>query len=199
MLGNPYDGHTLETPRRRRTSHWPYQKRTQNDQKRPCPQARRCHQPDPGRRQIQLPPAPQMDQVSLGLFAVDCLSINDTQICVDHERLFSEGQVSDHTGAELIYDALPSSATHLIGDKGYDGDEFRHALRAKGIEPCIPPCSNRKKPQRYCRKLYKTRHKVENFFGKLKDWRRVTTRYDRCVHTFMSTIYITAFVIYYLN
>jgi len=107
--------------------------------------------------------------------------------------------MSDHIGAKLVYEALPSSATHLIGDKGYDSDEFRQALRAKGIKPCIPPRKNRKKPAQYCKKLYKTRHKVENFFGKLKDWRRVATRYDRCAHTFMSTICIAAFVIYYLN
>jgi len=113
--------------------------------------------------------------------------------------LLSEGQMSDHIGAKLVYDALPSSATHLIGDKGYDSDEFRKALWAKGIEPCIPPRRNRKKPTQYCKKLYKTRHKVENFFGKIKDWRRVATRYDRCAHTFMSTICIAAFVIYYLN
>jgi len=112
--------------------------------------------------------------------------------------LLSEGQMSDHTGAKIIYDGLPSSASHLIGDKGYDSDEFRTALRAKGIEPCIPPRKNRKAPSGYCKKLYKTRHKVENMFGKLKDWRRVATRYDRCAHTFFSTICIAATVIFYL-
>ncbi|HIN22326.1 MAG TPA: transposase, partial [Rhodospirillales bacterium] len=43
------------------------------------------------------------------------------------------------------------------------------------------------------------RHKVECMFGKLKDWRRVATRYDRCPHTFFSAICIAAFVIFYLN
>ncbi|MEK9848464.1 MAG: transposase [Rhodospirillaceae bacterium] len=47
--------------------------------------------------------------------------------------------------------------------------------------------------------LYKTRHKVENMFGKLKDWRRVATRYDRCAHTYFSAICIAATVIFYLN
>jgi len=98
-----------------------------------------------------------------------------------------------------MYDALPSRASHLIGDKGYDRDEFRQALKAKGIEPCIPPRKNRKAPAGYCKMLYKTRHKVENMFGKLKDWRRVATRYDRCAHTFFSAICIAATVIFYLN
>ena len=47
--------------------------------------------------------------------------------------------------------------------------------------------------------LYKQRHKVENMFGKLKDWRRVATRYDRCAHTFFSAICIAAIVIFYLS
>jgi len=51
----------------------------------------------------------------------------------------------------------------------------------------------------YDRTLYKQRHKVENMFGKLKDWRRVATRYDRCAHTFFSAICIAAIVIFYLN
>ena len=84
--------------------------------------------------------------------------------------------MSDYTGAKIIYDDLPSSASYLIGDKGYDSDELRQALEAKGIEPCIPPRKNRVNPPGYCKKLYKTRHKIENMFGKLKDWRRVATR-----------------------
>ena len=47
--------------------------------------------------------------------------------------------------------------------------------------------------------LYKQRHKIENMFGKLKDWRRVSTRYDRCAHTFFSAICIAAAFIFYLN
>ncbi|OUJ12911.1 transposase, partial [Acetobacter orientalis] len=43
------------------------------------------------------------------------------------------------------------------------------------------------------------RHLIENMFAKLKDWRRVATRYDRCTHTFMSAIYIAASVIFYLK
>jgi transposase len=47
--------------------------------------------------------------------------------------------------------------------------------------------------------LYRQRHKVENMFGKLKDWRRIHTRYDRCAHTFMSAICIAATVIFWIN
>jgi transposase len=46
--------------------------------------------------------------------------------------------------------------------------------------------------------LYRQRHKIENMFGKLKDWRRIHTRYDRCAHTFFSAIAIAATVIFWL-
>ncbi|MDP7426461.1 MAG: IS5 family transposase [Rhodospirillales bacterium] len=112
--------------------------------------------------------------------------------------LLSEGQMSDYKGAALMIDALPP-AKHLLADRGYDADWFRSALRDKGIEPCIPPKKNRKIQINYDKTLYKQRHKVENMFGKLKDWRRIAMRYDRCAHTFFSAICIAAAVIFYLN
>ena len=111
--------------------------------------------------------------------------------------LLSEGQMSDYKGARLIVDALPP-AKHLLADRGYDADWFRDALKDKGIEPCIPPKKNRKIQIEYDKTLYKQRHKIENMFGKLKDWRRIATRYDRCAHTFFSAICIAAIVIFYL-
>jgi len=59
--------------------------------------------------------------------------------------LLSEGQMSDYKGAALMIDALPP-ARQLLGDKGYDADWFRQALAERGITPCIPSKSNRKKP-----------------------------------------------------
>jgi transposase len=47
--------------------------------------------------------------------------------------------------------------------------------------------------------MYRTRHKIENLFAKLKDWRRIATRYDRCAHTVFSAICIAAAVTFYLN
>ena len=91
--------------------------------------------------------------------------------------------MSDYKGAQLILDALPP-AKHLLADRGYDADWFREALQGKGIEPCIPSRKNRKKKIEYDKTLYKQRHKVENMFGKLKDWRRIAMRYDRCGHTY---------------
>ncbi len=111
--------------------------------------------------------------------------------------LLSEGQMSDYKGAALMIDALPPAA-QLLGDKGYDADWFRQALAERGITACIPSKSNRKKPIEHDRKLYRQRHKIENMFGRLKDWRRIHTRYDRCAHTFMSAICIAATLIFWL-
>ncbi len=111
--------------------------------------------------------------------------------------VLSEGQMSDHKGARLVLDNLPA-ASCMIADRGYDSTWFREELAAKGIQPCIPSSRSRKRPYPYDKVLYKQRHKVENLFAKLKDWRRVATRYDRCAHTFFSAICIAAIVIFWL-
>lgn len=111
--------------------------------------------------------------------------------------LLTEGQTSDYKGAALMLEALPK-ARAMLGDRGYDADWFRGALIAKGITPCIPSKSNRKTPIQHDRILYRQRHHIENMFGKLKDWRRIHTRYDRCAHTFFSAIAIAATVIFWL-
>ena len=108
--------------------------------------------------------------------------------------LLSEGQMSDYKGAALMMPALPA-AKELLGDKGYDANWFRAALAERGITACIPPKTNRKTPVHFDRLIYRQRHKIENMFGKLKDWRRIHTRYDRCSHTVMSAIDIAAAVI----
>jgi transposase len=112
--------------------------------------------------------------------------------------LLTEGQMSDHKGARLMLDALPP-ASALLGDRGYDSNWFRQALADRGIEPCIPSTKSRKIPLPYNKLLYKQRHRIENMFGKLKDWRRIATRYDRCAHAFFSAICIAASVAFYLN
>jgi putative transposase len=106
--------------------------------------------------------------------------------------------MSDYKGAALLLNALPP-AKQMLADRGYDSDWFRQTLVERGIEPCIPPRRNRKEPLAYDKTLYRQRHKIECMFGKLKDWRRIATRYDRCAHTFFSAICIAATVIFYLS
>ncbi|KPF78364.1 transposase [alpha proteobacterium AAP81b] len=94
-------------------------------------------------------------------------------------------------------DALPP-ARELIGDKGYDGNELRASLAARSTAACIPSKRNRKIAIPHDPVLYRQRHKIENIFGRLKDWRRIHTRYDRCADTFFSAICIAATVTFWL-
>ena len=110
----------------------------------------------------------------------------------------SAGQTSDYIGARALLDALPPAGV-LLADRGYDADWYRNALIEIDIQPCIPARKGRKTAAPHDADLYRKRHKIENMFGRLKDWRRIHTRYDRCAHTFMSAICIAATVIFWLN
>ena len=90
-------------------------------------------------------------------------------------------------------------ARELIGDRGYDSGRFRAALQDKGIAPCIPSTRSRKLPIPHDAVLYRQRHRIENMFGRLKDWRRIAMRYDRCAHTFFSAITLAATVTFWLG
>ena len=112
--------------------------------------------------------------------------------------LLSEGQMNDHKGAALLIDTLPP-AHELLGDRGYDSDNFRAALVARGITPCISPRKNRRVEIDYDKSLDRQRYRIENAFGRIKNWRRIATRYDRCAHTCFSAICIAVIVIFWLG
>ncbi len=113
-------------------------------------------------------------------------------------RIFAALAAKGGKPDQLMIDAL-SPAKALLADRSYDADWFRAALAERGIAACIPSKANRKVPIPHDTVLYRQRHKVENMFGKLKDWRRIHTRYDRCAHTFMSAICIAATVIFWFG
>ena len=107
------------------------------------------------------------------------------------------GQVGDGTDAAALPGSLPK-AGWLLTHKGHDADWFREALKDKGIRPCIPGRKSRGKAVRYDKRRYRRRNRIEIMFGRLKDWRRVATRYDRCPTVFFSTIALAATVIFWL-
>jgi transposase len=107
------------------------------------------------------------------------------------------GQVSDHTGAAALLSSLPA-ADWLIADRGYDADRFREALKDKGLRPCIPGRKSRGKTVLYDKRRYKRRNRIEIMFGRLKDWRRVATRYDRYPKVFLSAVALAATVLFWL-
>ncbi len=85
----------------------------------------------------------------------------------------------------------PGTAEWMIADRGYDADWFRDALKDKGIRPCtcIPGRKSRGKAIRYDKRRYR-RNRIEIRFGRLKDWRRVATRYVRCANRHMLALTI---------
>ena len=107
------------------------------------------------------------------------------------------GQVSDYTGASALMGSLPA-AEWLIADRGYGADWVREALKAKGIRACIPGWKSRGTPIRHDKRRYKRRNRIEIMLGRLKDWRRIATRYDRCPRVFLSAIALAATVICWL-
>ena len=71
-------------------------------------------------------------------------------------------------------------------------------MKDKGIRPCIPGRKSRGKAVRYHKRRYRRRNRIATMFGRLKDWRRVATRYDRCAKTILSAVALAATVIFWL-
>jgi transposase len=109
----------------------------------------------------------------------------------------STSQTSDYVGAQALLHSIPP-ATALLGDQGYDAEWFRDTLVNMGISSCIPSRRGRKEAIPHDADLYRQRHKIENMLALLKDWRRISTRYDRCQILFLSAYALAAMVIYWL-
>lgn len=109
------------------------------------------------------------------------------------QLFLTAGNVSDYIGARALLPSLPT-ANWMLADRGYDVDWFREGLK----ERCIPSRRHRKDIIPHGTKIYRSRHKIENMFEQLKDWRRVATRYDRCTKIFMSAIALAATVLFWL-
>ena len=86
----------------------------------------------------------------------------------------------------------------LLADKGYDADAIREELAKAEIEAVIPAKRNRKNPAPHDAEKYKWRNLIERLFSKLKNWRRVATRYDRCPKAFFSAVALAATIIFWL-
>src|ERR1700733_13733092 len=91
--------------------------------------------------------------------------------------LFGPGQCNDITQAHELINGFEPEA--IIADKGYDADHLREAVLPGQAKSVIPPKSNRRTPIDYDKALYRERNLVERFFNKLKQFRRVATRYDK--------------------
>jgi transposase len=87
----------------------------------------------------------------------------------------------------------------LIADKAYDTNSLRSLLAAKGIEAVIPSIRRRKPLIPHDIIAYRDRNLIERMFGRLKDFRRVATRYDKLARNFLAGVLIAAAVTWWLN
>ena len=107
--------------------------------------------------------------------------------------LLGPGQRQDITRAHALIEGLAPET--VISDRGYDADHLHQAIRKAGAQVVIPSKSNRTKQRAYDAALYKARNLVERFFAKLKQFRRVATRYDKLLANYQGFVQIAAIAI----
>lgn len=86
----------------------------------------------------------------------------------------------------------PIAPLAIVADKAYDSQAIRQAIRDDGAMPVIPVRITAKRQQRHDRRLYRLRNIVERFFCRLKDLRRLATRFDKLARNFLAAIYLFA-------
>lgn len=108
--------------------------------------------------------------------------------------LLTPGQASEYGQAEVLIEGFTPEA--VLADKGYDSDAFVEAIQRRGAEAVIPSRRNRLQPRQLDRHLYKARNLVERFFQKLKQFRRIATRYERLARNYQSMLSLVSAVIW---
>jgi transposase len=105
--------------------------------------------------------------------------------------------VADCTAADALLEQMPA-ASILLGDKGYDSNAVRRKIEGMGAAPNIPPKANRRWKNCFSPVLYRDRNAIERMFGRIKDFRRIATRYDRLAANFLSAVCLVATICYWL-
>ncbi|VFM98283.1 MAG: Transposase, partial [Candidatus Kentron sp. G] len=100
--------------------------------------------------------------------------------------ILTGGQAAEITQAYTLIEGV--QATYAIMDKAYDCDKLIEQLKSQGIIPVIPPKANRKEPREYDKSIYKNRRLVECFIGKLKQFRRAFSRFEKWAKNYMNFV-----------
>ena len=119
------------------------------------------------------------------------------RLCRPIAFLLTGGQVADCEAAKQLLERLPAARV-LHADKGYDTDALRRRVEANGTLPNIPPKANRVWKNCFSPLLYRARNAIERMFCRLKDFRRIATRYDRLAVNFLAAVCLAATVSYWL-
>jgi transposase len=107
------------------------------------------------------------------------------------------GNASDIKAAPEVIAAAPGRLRRLLADRGYDADALRRDLRAVGTMPVIPGRRTRKRPIHHDNDRYKDRWRIEAAFCRLKDFRRIATRYDKLAANFASAVALATVVAFW--
>lgn len=99
----------------------------------------------------------------------------------------TSGQVHNSQEAEALLDAMPEGAT-LLADKGYHSNAIREAAARKNVWANNPSRSNRKQRFPFSGWLYRQLNLVERFFNRIKHFRGITTRYDKCAENYLAAV-----------
>jgi transposase len=105
--------------------------------------------------------------------------------------------VADCTAADDLLELMPATSI-LHGDKGYDSNAVRRKIEDRGVAPNIPPKVNRRWKSCFSPVLYRDRNAIERMFGRIKDFRRIATRYDKLARNFLAAVCLVATVCYWL-
>jgi transposase len=111
--------------------------------------------------------------------------------------MLTGGNAADCRAGEDLLDRLPA-ARIVHADRAYDSNSIRRKIEAAGAMPNIPPKANRIWKSCFSPFLYRGRNAIERMFGRLKDFRRIATRYDRLARNFLGAIHLAAAVSYWL-
>ncbi len=109
--------------------------------------------------------------------------------------LLLPGNAAESPGLVPLTDGIATKGSVVIADKAYDVDKIRNSLAAREIITVIPSKVNRRHPYPLDVDAYKTRHLVENYFARIKQFRRIATRYDKTDTSFAGMIDLVATVI----
>ena len=104
------------------------------------------------------------------------------------------GQEHDVTQAEELIDGLDTE--YVIADRAYDSNQFLESIIRSGAVPIIPRRSNRKAPHSYDEYLYRERHLVECFIGKIKHFRRIFSRFDKLANRYLGFLHFVGALIW---
>lgn len=107
--------------------------------------------------------------------------------------LLTPGQKGDAPQALALLEGL--SPRHVLADAAYDSNQIRDQVHQAGGQTCIRPNPTRKTKVFYDSQRYKHRNVIERFFGAIKKWRRVATRYDKKAENFLGYVWIAAILV----